>query len=633
MIPARVFVVRIATLAVWLCAFAASQPPSPWETVAGTGKSGFAGNTYSTALAPEVQSRSGTNVHDFAVETRLNSPWGLALDQTLNRLFIADTVNHVVRSADLTTGLMETLVGTGVSGFSGDGGSASHAQLQMPTGLALDEPRQILYLSDTHNHRVRAVDLRMGATYQAEMASHARLHGPQPREFCTGQSLILEGSSFCDGSTGQGYATYVKAIHDYIDFNVVVDQAPGEYWLRFRYADRPGEVHSSGGRLMRLYLNGTIETNKMRFPPTGRPGAGTKHRFEWTTIKVLLKQTATNVRLEVTGHSGPRIDQLYVVPAFNIDIQTIAGTGNPNDPMETPGQEMLATATSLLTPLGLAVDSIGRMLYVADADHGRVRRINNFKSPVTIETIAGGDPTGSDHDGMDAATGKLFRPNGLALDSARRYLYISDAVQSKVRRVDLTTTDPDTGGKIITVAGVGEKYVPFDLRLRAPQGLVIDGATDTLYVSDREHARIRAVDLTKAKCPNRFVSRHVCSEQGVSPQLCAKRGCCFDATHPDCLSQFNPDERLNGGGFEPEGALTKLDGSEQSPPISFVPSRSGRCCYPMVRNMSTFEVLDAPGGLVWDSRDNTLYVSQPKRHRVIRVMASASRCVLGSMIC
>eukprot|EP00746_Dinoflagellata_sp_MGD_P142704 gnl/MRDRNA2_/MRDRNA2_75637_c0_seq1.p1 gnl/MRDRNA2_/MRDRNA2_75637_c0~~gnl/MRDRNA2_/MRDRNA2_75637_c0_seq1.p1 ORF type:complete len:572 (-),score=58.20 gnl/MRDRNA2_/MRDRNA2_75637_c0_seq1:120-1835(-) len=527
----------------------AGQPPSPWQTVAGTGKSGFGGDTYSSS------------VHDFSVESRLNSPWGLALDKTHDRLYIADTLNHVVRSADLTTGLMETVVGTGVPGFSGDGSAGSEAQLQMPTGLALDESRQILYLSDMHNHRVRAVDLRVGKTYQAEVPGQAVLNGPQTHEFCTGQSLILEGSDFCAGSTGQGYATYVKAITDYIDFNVIVDRIPGQYWLRFRYADRPGDVHSSGGRLMRLILNGTIVTHAMRFPPTGRPGAGTKHRFQWSSIKVNLQQTATNVRLEVTGHSGPHIDQLYVVPASNTTINTIAGTGNSNDAMETPGSEVIATATSLLTPLGLAIDSIGRMLYVADADHGRVRRINMWKTPATIETIAGGNPTGNDHDGVDAITGKLFRPQGLALDSARHYLYISDSVQHKVRRVDLTTTDPDTAGKIITVAGVGEKYVPFELRLRAPSGLVIDDATDTLYVSDKEHARIRAVDLPKAKCPNRFVSRNSCgAHSGVSPALCAKLGCCFDAMHPDCATPFNPDGRLNLAGFQSEDALTKLDG-------------------------------------------------------------------------
>ena len=45
----------------------------------------------------------------------------------------------------------------------------------MPTGLALDESRQILYLSDMQNHRVRAVNLRVGKTYQAEVSGQASL--------------------------------------------------------------------------------------------------------------------------------------------------------------------------------------------------------------------------------------------------------------------------------------------------------------------------------------------------------------------------------------------------------------------------------------------------------------------------
>lgn len=72
-------------------------------------------------------------------------------------LWVADAQNHAVRRIDLDAGTVETVAGTGVEGFSGDGGPATDAQLANPTSM-WPEPDGGLWIADSENHRVRYVD-------------------------------------------------------------------------------------------------------------------------------------------------------------------------------------------------------------------------------------------------------------------------------------------------------------------------------------------------------------------------------------------------------------------------------------------------------------------------------------------
>jgi sugar lactone lactonase YvrE len=73
-----------------------------------------------------------------------------------NRLYIADTDNHRIRAVDLGTGIIETVVGDGQAGFAGDQGPARAARLHRPFGIAFD-PQGNLIVTDTFNNRVRKV--------------------------------------------------------------------------------------------------------------------------------------------------------------------------------------------------------------------------------------------------------------------------------------------------------------------------------------------------------------------------------------------------------------------------------------------------------------------------------------------
>ena len=115
-----------------------------------------AAGTITTVAGTGIQSNGVARDGEPANNAELSYPWALALDTSRN-LYIADSGNHLVRRVD-AAGTITTIAGTGGWGFSGDGRSAVNAQLAHPEGIALDASGN-LYIADTHNHRVRRVDV------------------------------------------------------------------------------------------------------------------------------------------------------------------------------------------------------------------------------------------------------------------------------------------------------------------------------------------------------------------------------------------------------------------------------------------------------------------------------------------
>ena len=112
------------------------------STAAGSGRKGYAGDGGS-ALAAD-----------------LNEPYEVSFDANGNMFFV-EMQNHIVRRVDAKSGIISTVAGTGVPGFSGDGGSASAAQLRQPHSIVFDQQGRLL-ICDIGNHRIRRVDLGTG---------------------------------------------------------------------------------------------------------------------------------------------------------------------------------------------------------------------------------------------------------------------------------------------------------------------------------------------------------------------------------------------------------------------------------------------------------------------------------------
>jgi DNA-binding beta-propeller fold protein YncE len=142
-----------------------------------------------------------------AVCAQLNFPTAVAVDQE-GHLYIADTMNHRVRMVDAATGVITTVAGTGQARFSGDGGPADQAALNEPAALAVDDEGR-LYIADQSNHRVRMVHLRTGviqtiagtgvATYDGDgkLARDTALAGP------SGLALVADRLYIADTFNGR----------------------------------------------------------------------------------------------------------------------------------------------------------------------------------------------------------------------------------------------------------------------------------------------------------------------------------------------------------------------------------------------------------------------------------------------
>jgi sugar lactone lactonase YvrE len=76
-------------------------------------------------------------------------------------LYVSDTENHRIRAIDLATGMVNAFAGTGEPGYNGDGMPAAMAQVNSPRDLEIG-PDGDLYFADTNNSRIRAIDLDTG---------------------------------------------------------------------------------------------------------------------------------------------------------------------------------------------------------------------------------------------------------------------------------------------------------------------------------------------------------------------------------------------------------------------------------------------------------------------------------------
>ena len=92
-----------------------------------------------------------------ATAATLNFPTGLAVDAVRGVVYIADAGNNVIRMVTKSTGIITTVVGNGVSGYGGDGGQATSATLSSPYSVAIDTTSGMMYIADTYNNVIRNV--------------------------------------------------------------------------------------------------------------------------------------------------------------------------------------------------------------------------------------------------------------------------------------------------------------------------------------------------------------------------------------------------------------------------------------------------------------------------------------------
>jgi len=126
------------------------KPDETIDTIAGTGVSGYSGDGGPPALA-QINQPKGTNPQPGG---------GITMDES-GVIYFSDILNHRIRRIDLGLDRIDTIAGTGVAGYSGDGGPATDAQINNPRDVEFG-PDGRLYFADEKNQRVRAIDLTTG---------------------------------------------------------------------------------------------------------------------------------------------------------------------------------------------------------------------------------------------------------------------------------------------------------------------------------------------------------------------------------------------------------------------------------------------------------------------------------------
>lgn len=146
-------------------------------TFAGTGEAGYSGDG------------------GDAREAKLNEPYEIRFDSAGN-LFVVEMINHIVRRIERDSNKIETVAGSGVSGFAGDGGPATQAKLFRPHSIAFDSAGK-LYIADIGNHRIRRVDLAAGTI--ESIAGNGKKQLPKDGQASLGQPILGPRALFVSG--------------------------------------------------------------------------------------------------------------------------------------------------------------------------------------------------------------------------------------------------------------------------------------------------------------------------------------------------------------------------------------------------------------------------------------------------
>lgn len=345
------------------------------------------------------------------------------------------------------SGVINTVAGNGIRGFSGDGGPASAATLREPAGIALDALGN-LYISDSINNRIRKVTSAgiistvagngsaYGANGDGGPATSARITTPYGVALDAAGNLYISDSncyirmvvpsgtiSKVAGNGGCGYGVVGgPVIYATIDVpEGLAFAANGDLY----FAD-------SGNARVRKISQGVISTVAGLGNFTGDNGPAIDATFSATS----------GIALDGSGNfyiaDSDRNNRIRRVSANGV-VTTIAGNGGAGP----DGDYDPAVYASVCYPLDSVVDAAGN-LYISEYYGEKIRKVSPNG---TITPLVGTGNSGSGGDGGPALSAELYGPSRMALDTVGN-LYIADTFNNKVRRVG-------TDGLITTVAGNG----------------------------------------------------------------------------------------------------------------------------------------------------------------------------------
>lgn len=469
-------------------------------TVAGNGLKGFKGDGGPATAAS------------------LNNPFGLALDPSGNLVF-SESGNHRLRKVDLTTGIITTIAGTGPAGFLGDGGPATAARLNTPRHILI-APSGEIYIADLGNQRVRKIDVSgiittiagdgvIGYSGDGGPAINARFYNPF--------SFALDGQGNLFVSDVDNHR--VRRISTTGIITTVVGNGTNIFGGDGGRATLAGVISPTRPAFDaagNLYVPSSIPEHRVRKVVPGADGLITGAADE------IITTIAGNGVGGYGGDGGPAtaaaVFRPFAVSVDNAGNLLIADLGNlrlrridPSGTITTVGGNGLccysadqrpAIHATLNFPTGIALDASGNY-YIADRDNHRIRVVNKQGAPVTIagltiqpghiRTIAGNGTAGYGGDGGASTAALVNSPYFIEVDSSGA-IYFSDYGNQRIRKINAL-------GVITTVVGNGAAGFSGDggpavnAALNGPFGLAFD-SQGNLFFSDLSNHRVRRVGTT-----------------------------------------------------------------------------------------------------------------------------------------
>lgn len=398
-------------------------------TIAGTGVAGYNGDSIP------------------AITAELNAPYSITIG-TNGTLFVGEVAGQRIRWID-PSGMITTIVGTGVAGFTGDTDSLGPAaEINTPAGLYDDTPSNTLFIADAGNGLVRVVNdnnLSYIYGYQDEPGGIYFFPYYQPR------SLIY---------------SYNQALNfDAIDAPGSVLVVLSRFMAVSYEEDRYVSTFAGNGDSVYAPNTGAGNNAIVSGPASVLAGKnGTVYYTDSNTVEVIQPGTGG-----ASGAGG--------------NLQVFAGTGVAG----SGGDGGPAASAQLNNPFGLAQDPLGRV-YVGTRGDNKIRMIDTAG---VIHTFAGTGAAGYSGDGGAATSAAIRGINGLASDG-KGNVFFSDTVDAVVRKIDIT-------GKITTLAGTGAAGYSGDggqassAQLGNPGGISVD-AMGNIYVADSYVNSVRKID-------------------------------------------------------------------------------------------------------------------------------------------
>lgn len=282
-----------------------------------------------------VVAGTGTKGHSGdggpAKSAQLSAPHEVRFDSKGN-IFVAERDSHVVRYIDMKSGIVSTAAGTGVSGYSGDGGPANKAQLAQPHSIALDKSDNV-YICDIMNNRVRKIDAKTGIV--TTFAGN-------------GEAAATPDEGPLDGTPARGPRS--------------IDIAPdGAMYLILREGNKVFMIDPSQRRLKRIAGTGELGYSgdggpalTAKFGAPGNPLNGPKGVAYSADGSLYISDTENHVIRRVDLKTGT--------------ISTVVGTGQRGD-----GPDGDPLSCKLARPHGVFIQ--GRTIYIGDSENHRIRML------------------------------------------------------------------------------------------------------------------------------------------------------------------------------------------------------------------------------------------------------------------